>query len=228
MDTFPLNLLLIRIGVYWIFWCHPGADPENRSWGGGNEIRGHVMCAYWAAQWAGFRKWGHFAHIWRAFCPKSGAFCSSWGAMTPLAIPLDQPLPSLKDFNNQIRSTPWNPLWNIAHSITDIFVLTSNIDRILSMALSVWPISKDFSYVVWQIQTNIKLILYELNIPLLSPRPFILDVSGIIEKFNVYAMLAIIPRTKEINKPFWLVHIFIKTLSFLLLWKRISLLYHSY
>ncbi len=30
----------------------------------------------------------------------------------------------------------------------------------------------------------------------------LLDVSGIIEKFNVYATLAIIPRTKEINKAF--------------------------
>ncbi len=29
---------------------------------------------------------------------------------------------------------------------------------------------------------------------------YILDVSGIFEKFNVYATLAIIPRTKEINK----------------------------
>ena len=30
-----------------------------------------------------------------------------------------------------------------------------------------------------------------------------LDVSGIIEKFNVYATLAIMPRTKGINKAFW-------------------------
>ena len=32
---------------------------------------------------------------------------------------------------------------------------------------------------------------------------YILDVSGIIEKFNVYATLAIMPRTKGINKAFW-------------------------
>ncbi len=30
----------------------------------------------------------------------------------------------------------------------------------------------------------------------------LIDVSGIIEKFNVYVNLAIIPRTKEINKSF--------------------------
>ncbi len=54
---------------------------------------------------------------------------------------------------------------------------------------------------------------------------YILDVSGIIEKFNVYATLAIIPRTKEINKAFWLVHKFIKTLNFKLLGRRISLLH---
>ncbi len=55
-----------------------------------------------------------------------------------------------------------------------------------------------------------------------------LDVSRIIEKFNVYVTLAIIPRTKDIHKAFWLVHIFIETLSFLLLGRRISLLYAVY
>ena len=55
-----------------------------------------------------------------------------------------------------------------------------------------------------------------------------IDVSGIIEKFNVYVTLAILPRTKDIHKAFWLVHIFIKTLSFLLLGRRISLLYDLY
>ena len=43
-------------------------------------------------------KWGHIAQIWRAFCPKSGAFCHSWGGgMAPLApLPqLDQPLPGV-------------------------------------------------------------------------------------------------------------------------------------
>ncbi len=52
-----------------------------------------------------------------------------------------------------------------------------------------------------------------------------LDVSGIIEKFNVSATLAIIPRTKEINKAHWLVHIFITTVNFKLLGRRISLLH---
>ncbi len=52
-----------------------------------------------------------------------------------------------------------------------------------------------------------------------------LDVSGIIEKINVYATLAIVPRTKEINKALWLVYIFIKTLNFKLLGRRISLLH---
>ncbi len=55
-----------------------------------------------------------------------------------------------------------------------------------------------------------------------------IDVSGIIEKFNVYVTLTIIPRMIHINKAFWLVHIFIKTLSFALLGRRISLLYHVY
>ena len=50
-----------------------------------------------------------------------------------------------------------------------------------------------------------------------------LDVSGIIAKFNVYVTSAIIPRTENINNAFWFVHIFIKTLSFSLLWRRISL-----
>ena len=57
--------------------------------------------------------------------------------------------------------------------------------------------------------------------------PLTLDVSGIIEKLNVYATLAIIPRTKEINIAFWLVHIFIKTLKVALIGRRISLLYDS-
>ncbi len=55
---------------------------------------------------------------------------------------------------------------------------------------------------------------------------FILDVSGIIGKFNVYVTLAITSRTKEINNAFWLVHIFIKALSFSSLGRRIPLLYH--
>ena len=53
-----------------------------------------------------------------------------------------------------------------------------------------------------------------------------LHISGINEKFNIYVTLAIILRTKDINKAFCLVHIFHKTLSFLLLGRRISLLYH--
>ncbi len=56
----------------------------------------------------------------------------------------------------------------------------------------------------------------------------LLDVSRIIEKFNVYVTLAIIPMTKDINKAFWSVFIFIKILSFSLLGRRISLLYHVY
>ncbi len=48
---------------------------------------------------------------------------------------------------------------------------------------------------------------------------FLIDISGIIEKFTVY-VTAILPRRKNINKAFWLVHIFIKTS---LLGRRISL-----
>ncbi len=59
-------------------------------------------------------------------------------------------------------------------------------------------------------------------------RKRLLDVSGIIERFNVYVTLAIMPRKKDINKAFWLVHICIKTPSFPLLGRRISLLYHVY
>ena len=58
-----------------------------------------------------------------------------------------------------------------------------------------------------------------------SIAPMILDISGIIEKFNVYVTLAIIPRMKSINRALWLVHIFIKTLHFSLLGRRISPLY---
>ncbi len=53
-----------------------------------------------------------------------------------------------------------------------------------------------------------------------------IDVSRIIEKFNVNVTLAIIPRTKDLNKAFWLVHIFIKTLSFSLFGGRIWLFYN--
>ncbi len=65
----------------------PGADPENRSWGG-TEIRGQFPCTHQHVRFTFMRvswwKWGHF-------CPDSGGirskiwgFCQSWGAMTPL------------------------------------------------------------------------------------------------------------------------------------------------
>ena len=64
-------------------------------------------------------------------------------------------------------------------------------------------------------------MLYKLNLHRL-------DISGISEKFNVYVTLAIIPRTKNIKRAFWLVHILIKTLSSSLLGRRLSLLHHVY
>ncbi len=67
--------------------------------------------------------------------------------------------------------------------------------------------------------------MYILASPVLWNLHVILDVSGIIEKFNVYATLAIIPRTKEINRALWLVHAFIKTLNFKLLGRSFSLLH---
>ena len=54
-----------------------------------------------------------------------------------------------------------------------------------------------------------------------------IDVSGIIEKFNLFVTLTIVPRMANINRAFWLVHIFIKTLHSQL-GRRISLLYHVY
>ena len=57
---------------------------------------------------------------------------------------------------------------------------------------------------------------------------FSIDVSGIIEKFNIYVTLAIIPRTiNTIELSDWFIF-FIKTLGFSLLGRKISLLYHVY
>ncbi len=52
----------------------------------------------------------------------------------------------------------------------------------------------------------------------------ILDVSGIIEKFKVGVKAWLIMH--EFLKLLWIVNIFVKTLHFSLLGRRISLLYH--
>ncbi len=55
-----------------------------------------------------------------------------------------------------------------------------------------------------------------------------IDVSGIIEKLNVYVTLTIRPRAMKIKQAFWFVHILIKTVSSSLLGRRFSLLHHVY
>ena len=58
------------------FNSNPGADPENRSWGGHRDQRAISPRAPTCAVW-----------IQGAFGPKSGALCQSWGGAWPLWPP---------------------------------------------------------------------------------------------------------------------------------------------
>ena len=156
--------------------------------------------------------------------------------LTPIPIQLLQSGKSLYFLQLSLLSISahfWSQLCNATHLRSPFSLLLGKcvvIQQFWTPTVENSWCWSDFSIIFGATFISFGKDIFSLNLQILSLNRWnllvleVIDVSGIMEKFNIYITLAIIPRMKDINKAFWLVHMFIKTLSFSLLGKY----FHSY